>query len=351
MGCAARAGNTPTGGTGAQGNGGSAGSMEAGSMGTAGGGAAGQGAGGVGGEAGSGAVGGQGGLTGSTGGSTGTSVGGQGGTTVLPAQVWKVEQDARRDHMTMGAYHACVIVADGSPKCWGHGAEGRTTPPAGLKVGFLAASHNATCAINQAGDGVKCWGPGYLTRSVAPIYLALRPRQTCIVEKGTYDVVCSRSGGEGPVQGYRGVQVAGDGEQMCAIGIDGLVTCWGESVVAGVPATARALRIAVGSSHACIVNDQHSVQCWGANRGTYPQPSAKARDVAVNNTATCLLTQAGDIQCGGISPPTRKAVAIYGSFDAFCALGTDGKPFCWGSRFGTPQNLVDHAPNVKVLGF
>src|SRR5262249_646203 len=71
---------------------------------------------------------------------------------------------------TLSSSHACVIMNDGSVKCWGSNkygqlGDGPTTDrstPAGVvglggQVSSVATSETSTCALTQAG-GVKCWG-------------------------------------------------------------------------------------------------------------------------------------------------------------------------------------------------
>ena len=78
--------------------------------------------------------------------------------------------------VSVGSYHACAILSDGTLKCWGMNDYGQLgddsfadrATPTPVSVGgaaeLLAAGNSATCAY-VAGGLLKCWGDnngGYL---------------------------------------------------------------------------------------------------------------------------------------------------------------------------------------------
>ena len=54
---------------------------------------------------------------------------------------------------------------------------------------------------------------------------------------------------------------------VCAVGVGGLVSCWGKDDVAQStpPAGFSFTQVAVGSYHTCALTTEGSVECWGEN--------------------------------------------------------------------------------------
>jgi alpha-tubulin suppressor-like RCC1 family protein len=123
--------------------------------------------------------------------------------------------------LTLGAYHACVLLSDDSAWCWGYNAHGQlgsssasgSTPNQvlGLAAKEIAAGAAHTCAITTASKLV-CWGSnrtgqlgnGSLLDSDVPVEVPLPP-------------------------GLPAIAVATGTEHTCATLSDNSVRCWGST--------------------------------------------------------------------------------------------------------------------------
>jgi alpha-tubulin suppressor-like RCC1 family protein len=193
--------------------------------------------------------------------------------------------------VTVGALHACALLADGTVACWGDGS------------------------VGQLGDGTATF------RASRGIVAEL----TDVVEID-----------------------AGGGFTTCARRADGRLRCWGENALGQigdgttvrrdatetVSAIASAFDVAVGLNHACAVLADGSVQCWGSN----------ASGALGDGT---LLDSPEPIEVPGLPP--AKAVVVGDAHT--CALLADGTARCWGEN-GSGQlgdgTFVDRATPAPV---
>jgi alpha-tubulin suppressor-like RCC1 family protein len=172
-----------------------------------------------------------------------------------------------------GGWHTCALTAGGGVKCWGENKSGqlgdgtttsRPTPVdvSGLSGGViaLAAGFSHTCALTDAG-GVKCWGEN----------------QTGGIGDGTSQDRLTPVDVTGLGSGVVAL-TAGD-EHTCALTVAGGVKCWGAHTeskgpypsgnnmtpgdVPGLSSGVKAL--VTGSWYNCAVMDSGGVKCWGGN--------------------------------------------------------------------------------------
>lgn len=252
---------------------------------------------------------------------------------------------ARVTFVALGGNHTCVLVDDGSVRCWGNGNNGRTghgslddigdDEPAsagpvvelGGPVEQIATGIGHTCA-RRAGD-LRCFGRaaegqlGY--GSVLDIGDDELPTAVGFVPLG------------GPVQA---VYTRGGSFHGCALLVDGSVRCWGAAGsgrlgVPGVttpigddePASAAAAvdvggpvaALTTGAEHTCARLVDGSVRCWGSNTSGQlglGQPG----DVGDDETPASV----GPVLVGGV---VQSLVA--GWFHT-CALLDGGSVRCWG---------------------
>lgn len=203
--------------------------------------------------------------------------------------------------IAVDAFHACYLDAAGEPWCWGQGFFGavgespytyRAVPIEGAPAARqVRVGLHGSCVLSDAG-AVYCWGARR-----APLVSA---SSTYAVERAELGLV---------------TDLDLSWKNGCAVGRDGLVTCWGEiseepAAIAGV---AGAVDIAVGRTHICAVLGSGSVVCWGANamgqlgRGTMtsseaPGPVHGVSDavaVEAGDEFTCARTRPGEVWCWG----------------------------------------------------
>ena len=195
--------------------------------------------------------------------------------------------------------------------------------------------------------------------------------------------------------------VAGYGH-TCAIGVDGVVRCWGmnyfgqlgddaqpqSTLPVAVLDTASYLTVTLGGNHTCALTTAQTVRCWGANyRGQLGDGFATSRatpaDVpTLSNTAavvagydhTCALTTAGAVSCWGdnyygqlgdgsvgsartvpvpLAGFEERALALAAGMYHTCLLTDAGAVFCWGrnerGQLGDGTTIA-HSTPVTVAG-
>jgi alpha-tubulin suppressor-like RCC1 family protein len=192
-----------------------------------------------------------------------------------------------------GSAHTCAILDDGAVRCWGAGLRGQLgygntsglgdfstpdqVPPvsigAGRKAEAVSAALSETCVLLDDGT-VRCWGAGEggrlgygnsvsigdteLPDSVAPVNLGAARTADAIAVGGTHvcavldrgDVRCWGYGSLGQL-GYASTRTIGDDEAPGSVG----------PVKLG--AGRGALALALGDRHSCARLDDGEVRCWG----------------------------------------------------------------------------------------
>ncbi len=205
-----------------------------------------------------------------------------------------------------GDYHSCAILADGGVKCWGLGATG---------------------SLGQASDG----NAGDYTTSPS-FGMATLPE----VNLGGHTAVAITAGGPGNL----------DRGDTCVILDDGSVRCWGDdqfgqlghdgtyeihggtatnSIVAhgAVPLPQKAIAISTGGNHTCVILADRTVRCWGDGEyGQLGNDSTKnAGDGVAGDTTMANLTAV---------PLGQAATAISVGELHTCAVLVDASLKCWG---------------------
>ena len=184
--------------------------------------------------------------------------------------------------VSIGQYHSCAIVDDGSLKCWGRNYYGElgiggttgsstkyTTPQTvNLGTGRTAVSVSSgqyhTCAILDDGS-LKCWGQG--TSGQLGIGSTTNQNTPQLVNLGT---------------GRTAVSISVGIEHTCAILDNGNLNCWGAGYpyrlgnnqystnhntpqLVNLGTGPTAVSVSAGYYHTFAVLDDGSLQCWGGN--------------------------------------------------------------------------------------
>ncbi len=250
-----------------------------------------------------------------------------------------------------GAAHTCARFEGGRMRCWGVGGSGRLgygsmetigddeTPASapmvdlgGVALRFaLGTSH--TCVLLNQGS-VRCWGEGDdgrlgygNTESIGDDEL---PNSA-----GDVDV-----GGASVAQISAGTGTGDTGAHTCAVLDSGAVMCWGlgdegqlgygntdsvgddESPASAgeVDVGGSVLQVACGASHTCALLEGGRVRCWGLGddgRLGYGNTDPIGDDESP--------ASAGDVDVGGVV--TQLAAGARHT----CALLDDGAVRCWGA--------------------
>ena len=268
-----------------------------------------------------------------------------------------------------GGNHTCALLDDGSVKCWGLGGFGRlglgdtanrgdgpgemgdSLPAVGLGSGRSATAISVgsyhSCALLDNGS-VKCWGAnGY----------------------GRLGLGDTADRGDGPGEMGDALPAVGLGAGRSAVAVDvgvshscvvldnATVKCWGrnnagqlgladtnnrgdgpgemgDSLPAVVLGGRTATAVSAGGDHTCVVLDTAGVKCWGENA---------AGELGLGDT-----NDRGDVSGEmGTSLPTvslgagRTALAVSAGFAGTCVRLDDGSVKCWGANAAGQLGLGD----------
>ncbi len=295
--------------------------------------------------------------------------------------------------ISAGYQHACVLLDDGTVKCWGFNFRGAVGPAAeyyqctpvtvpGLSgVTGISSGYYHTCAVMADGTA-RCWGlnnygqlgNGSFTDSTNPVQVM-----------GIVDAVSIEVGNY----------------HSCIVHTDGGVSCWGwnndgqlgtgDTLGRAVPARVSSLtdvvQVSAGYNSTCARTSLGAVFCWGDNYwgelgdGTTTDRSTpvavvdlvSAADLAVGDYSSCAILADGTARCWGrgsngvlgnedVSLVNSVPVVVTGLTDAVhisvddvhaCATHVNGTMHCWGmnsnGELGTGTTTWSPVP-VPVLG-
>ncbi|MFC1575549.1 hypothetical protein ACFL5A_02740 [Gemmatimonadota bacterium] len=309
--------------------------------------------------------------------------------------------------VSAGSWTTCLLVGDGSLRCWGYnesGVLGTGDTQNASTLMLVSGDHNitsvsagwlVTCAIDATGAGY-CWGmnesgqlgDGTSTQRTAPV--AVVGGLGFLSLTGDYGHTCGLTReGRAYCWGANGADEAGwgmDGEGPGRLG-DG--TTENRSTPVPVAGDHKFERLAVGPWHTCGLTGEGKVFCWGAVEWdaeldgstdirlvpTAVEGPASFIDVTVGVEHSCALSTDGSAYCWGMndygqvgdgSTETRFAPTLVNAprlttIDAgahhTCGLTESGDAYCWGDNSsgqigdGTTTNaLVALRVNVQAAG-
>jgi len=271
-----------------------------------------------------------------------------------PGAVAPVDLGGTAAAVSVGAFHTCAALADGSVRCWGFGINGRLGYGNTITIGddeapgsagpvnlggaatAITAGSGHTCAL-LTGGSLRCWGFGGDGR------LGYGDQRTIGDDEvpssvGTVDL------------GGAATAVTAGGFHTCGLLVGGSVRCWGlgdngrlgygngttigedekPSSVGPVATGGAAKAITAGDGHTCALLEGGSVRCWGlggngrlgyANTDTIGDdetPASVAQPVSLGGVATaisagdahtCALLEGGSVRCWGFGGNGRLGYA------------------------------------------
>ena len=258
----------------------------------------------------------------------------------------------RQDVIAAGDNHTCAITQEGGVQCWGsnqwgqlgRSGEGNYSRP--VSVSGVAGNAKAvvcgsdhTCVLLQNGS-VKCWGYnryGQLgdksnTESFLPVDVEGLDKNIVAIAAGNWHTCALESSGKMKCWGWNGSGQIGDGttdESNIPVAVKGLQS--GLTVKA----------IAAGKDFTCALMSNSKVECWGNNG---------------SGQLGCLTFESSS-NPGFVSNGNLSGVnTISAGFEHVCvALGIKtGLPRCWGAnsfgQLGDGTEVKKNVPTaVKVL--
>lgn len=113
----------------------------------------------------------------------------------------------------------------------------------------------------------------------------------------------------------------GTGGPMCGLRNDGMVRCWGATLVEKTAATGLFSLVRSARGHSCAIRTDGAAECWGDNsRGeappvVVPPSGTRFQDLGLGFGYSCGLRNDGVVQCWGASnspdasPAARRATS------------------------------------------
>ena len=229
--------------------------------------------------------------------------------------------------ISAGGSQTCILGSDSRAYCWGdfYGGAPVAVPqgaiPAGVTLTSVSPGDGHTCAIGSDNQAY-CWGLNYSGE--------LGDGTTTI----SFDPVAVSRGAIPSGVTFASISASSSG--TCAIGSDGNAYCWGSNnggrlgndttnssvpvaiSQGAIPGGVALKSISTGPTHVCVLGSNDQAYCWGTNY---------AGELGNGTTASSLSPVA--VSQGSIPAGVSLVNVSTGSFRT-CALGTDGKTYCWG---------------------
>ncbi|AZZ37202.1 hypothetical protein CIK05_10530 [Bdellovibrio sp. qaytius] len=203
--------------------------------------------------------------------------------------------------VSMGAYHTCAIIDNGSVKCWGRNTEGQ-----------LGQGHT-----NSLGDGAGEMGDNLPAinlgtgRTATQISVSYDKHTCALLDNAT--VKCWGKNSSGQLGQEHANNLGDDAGEM------------GDSLPAiNLGASRTATAIATGEQHSCALLDNSTVKCWGYNfYGQLGQGNSTTKGVGAGEMASLTSINLGT---------SRTAIAISSGRNHTCALLDNSQVKCWGEN-------------------
>jgi alpha-tubulin suppressor-like RCC1 family protein len=300
--------------------------------------------------------------------------------------------------LVSGNLHNCVLIDDGSVKCWGGNSAGQlgngviTFTAQALPVDVIGLHQPAT-AIMAAGDftcaalqdkTAKCWGSNSHGQLGAGLTIASSATPLTV-----YDL-------------FGVTALSGKMVHACALLEDKSTKCWGANYsgqlgdgtttnrnipVANSTWIKDVVRISAGTNNTCIIRNGNSMWCWGNFTGngsatlkTSPTDVASLYNVSSISSGdfnSCAVIANGTVKCFGsdnallgdgtgvassgnshfpnsvrwlVAPATE---IVHGRNGNACAILVTGQLSCWGNngfgKLGDGTQVTRHEPVVVNL--
>ena len=190
--------------------------------------------------------------------------------------------------------------------CWGRNDLGQASPPVG-KYRYVAMGEDHGCALTTQGR-LRCWGvpTAYPTAEQAKgrfLSVAAGDDHTCAI-RSNHKLVCwgNNDNGELNVPPGKFRQVVARGDHSCGVTRDKRLLCWGEKAFTEYSQTMHmpVKKVATGQLHACALGTNGLTTCWGNGiHGENQAPADRFIDIVAGDWHTCGLRADHTALCWG----------------------------------------------------
>ncbi|MEI7655281.1 MAG: hypothetical protein WCJ22_00705, partial [Actinomycetes bacterium] len=141
--------------------------------------------------------------------------------------------------VSVGTHHTCVLMTDGSVRCWGQNASSQSDVPSSLgQATSIQAGFAHSCAM--VNSDLSCWGQWK-----------------------------SSDGDYAPKDLTNVAALSASDGDTCALTTDGRPHCWGSNYMGqlDLPLNLPKLRLlSTGMARVCGIADDNRIFCWGNTR-------------------------------------------------------------------------------------
>lgn len=221
--------------------------------------------------------------------------------------------------------------------------------PPGVKPLALRLLYQSACVIGSDSE-IYCWG----YRSYLPLTLTIGTSVNVVSATGYFSQPMRLARGEIPSTEVI-VDLAMNSQRLCALTASGAVYCANNRVGAfvrlpagDVPANVKLIKITPASDYSLNLNlmsalgDDGWVYNFGSSKGRY---FGNGTDDDVTNANAMKRLSRGDI------PDNVKLVDVSSAKAQSCALGDNGRIYCWGdsSRKTLPDGTIGFSLNLAPV--
>ncbi len=236
---------------------------------------------------------------------------------------------------TLGANNSCVLISDGTIRCWGQGGNGvngsgvtTDQPNSGAVSGINSATavvmgYLHACAL-LSDQTVKCWGindnlqaGGTSTvKSLSPVQIETSPgaplTNVAVIAAGANHTCATLNSGS--------VYCWGQGSETAPVNGTTSPSTYALPISGITDAQPSSGALAGGDGFSCAVRTNGGVRCWGAN-GTFTKQLGNNTGVP-SSVAVDVLASAGNVLTGA------SAIALS---DSSACVRMGGVIKCWGT--------------------
>ena len=248
--------------------------------------------------------------------------------------------------ISSGRTHSCLVMSDGTLKCWGSEDKEAHLPPLIGTYQKVVSGDSYSCALETNGK-IRCWGRFLNGAKEGEVYdrLAGGNRHVCARIKSDKTTYCwgetSWRKDEAPDLIY--THLSAGGNHSCGIKENKTLECWGnESDIAGVPSDGEFKQITSGGTFACGLLTAGIPLCFGyGGNGLSDRIPGDYIQLAAGGTHVCGLLSNGSVQCWGdlqsemghLAPPKGvKFTQLSAGLFFTCGITRAAKVECWGTN-------------------